>query len=72
MNFKWHQENERITPVLANSHWLSVLFRINFKILLLTLKALNGRAPNYVTDLLTPIVPERSRKSVDVALLARD
>ena len=33
---------EHITPVLAALHWLPVSFRIQFKILLVTFKALNG------------------------------
>ncbi len=43
-----------ITPVLASLHWLPVYFRIDFKILLLTYKALNGLAPLYLTELLKP------------------
>ena len=39
-------------PVLINLHWLSVRYRINFKILLLTFKALCGMAPNYIIDLI--------------------
>ena len=33
-------------------HWLSVRYRVIFKILLLTYKALNGQAPGYIKDLL--------------------
>ena len=32
-------------------HWLPVLFRINFKILLLTFKAIRGLATSYINDL---------------------
>ena len=31
-------------------HWLPVKQRINFKILLITYKAMNGQAPTYITD----------------------
>lgn len=41
----------------------------HFKILLTTFKALNGLAPNYIKDLLTPSAPRRSLRSVDAALL---
>ena len=41
-----------ITPVLINLHWLPVRYRINFKILLLTFKALYGMAPSYISDLI--------------------
>ena len=37
-------------PVLQELHWLSVRYRIHFKILLLTFKALNGMAPAYISD----------------------
>ena len=41
-----------ITPVLQELHWLPVRFRIHFKILLLTFKALNGLAPDYIRELI--------------------
>ena len=41
---------DHITPVLKQLHWLSVNQRINYKILLLTYKALNGQAPSYITE----------------------
>lgn len=34
-----------------------VSFRIDFKILLITDKALSGSAPNYISELLTPYAP---------------
>ena len=42
-----------ITPVLKALHWLPVSERIQFKVLLLTYRALNGLAPVYLTDLLS-------------------
>ncbi len=44
---------DHISPVLFNLHWLPVEERINFKILLLTYKALNGKAPAYITEMLS-------------------
>jgi hypothetical protein len=41
-----------ITPHLKTLHWLPVRLRIDFKILLLTFKVLNGMAPKYLCDLL--------------------
>ena len=49
-----------ITPVLHQLHWLPVSFRINFKILLLTFKAIHGLAPSYINDLVK-IRPLNSR-----------
>ena len=43
---------DHITPILINLHWLTVRYRINFKILLLTFKALYGMAPSYIIDLI--------------------
>ena len=43
---------DNITPHLKALHWLPVHLRIEFKILLLTFKALNGLAPDYLRDLL--------------------
>ena len=42
-----------IRPVLLKLHWLPIRFRINYKILLLTFKALNGLAPTYISSLIT-------------------
>ena len=41
-----------ITPVLCSLLWLPVKFRIDFKILLLTFKAIYGHAPGYLIDLI--------------------
>ncbi len=39
--------------MLKSLHWLPVECRVDFKILLLTHKALHGKAPQYLSDLLT-------------------
>ena len=44
---------EHIIPILRQLHWLPVLYRINFKIILLTFKALHGLSPRYLQDLIT-------------------
>ena len=54
---------DRIKPVLKQLHWLPVSQRINYKILLLTYKALNGQAPSYITELLEPYAPTRNLRS---------
>ena len=41
-----------ITPLLIDLHWLPVRFRIDFKILLITYKILNGLAPLYLCQLI--------------------
>ena len=54
---------EHITPILQELHWLPVEHRITYKILLTTHRALNGKAPQYITDLLTPYIPARNLRS---------
>ena len=46
------RRQEHITPILRSLHWLPVHYRIVLKIMLLTYKALNGLAPDYIKDLL--------------------
>ena len=54
---------DHITPVLVDLHWLPVKQRIDFKILLLTYKALNGLAPTYLREQLVPYSPTRTLRS---------
>ena len=42
-----------ITPALRQPQWLPVVKRIQFKILLLTFKAIHGLSPPYVRELIT-------------------
>ena len=60
---------EHITPVLASLHWLPVVFRIDFKILLLVYKARNGLAPSYLSDCLFKYEPNRILRSSSAELL---
>ncbi len=50
---------EHISPVLSTLHWLPTKHRIDFKILLITYKALNGLAPQYLSELLSHYSPSR-------------
>ena len=56
---------DHITPILKDLHWLPVRERINFKLLLLTWKAINGLAPSYISNLLVPYQPVRALCSSD-------
>ena len=58
-----------ITPVFASLHWLPVHFKIHFKILVLTFRALQGQAPSYLSDFIQPYSPTRSPRSSDQRLL---
>ena len=52
-----------ITPILFDLHWLPVSEQINFKILLLTFKALHQQSPTYIQDLITRYLLSRSLQS---------
>ncbi|KAK7124121.1 hypothetical protein R3I93_022282 [Phoxinus phoxinus] len=41
-----------ITPILQQLHWLPIIYRINYKILILTFKVIHNLAPSYLFDLL--------------------
>ncbi|XP_062859981.1 uncharacterized protein LOC134322037, partial [Trichomycterus rosablanca] len=60
---------DHITPVLSSLHWLPVKFRIDYKILLLTYKALHGLAPQYLSELINHYSPARPLRSQDAGLL---
>ena len=51
------------TPLLKQLHWLPVIYRIKFKILLLTFKSLNQLAPPYLKFLIKRYVPSRQLRS---------
>ncbi|KAF7662560.1 hypothetical protein LDENG_00232550, partial [Lucifuga dentata] len=59
-----------ITPILASLHWFPVRFRSEFKILLITFKALLGLALSYITEMLTPYEPVCSLRSSGRIFLA--
>ena len=60
---------DSITPTLKKLHWLPVRERILFKTLLITFKALNGQAPHYLKELLSPYIPTRNLRSSNKCLL---
>ena len=60
---------DSVTPLLRSLHWLPVQYRLDFKILLITFKCLNGHAPEYLCKLLHSYVPSRSLRSSSKDLL---
>ena len=42
-----------VTPLLKSLHWLPVKYRIIFKVLLITFKAIQGLAPVYISELIS-------------------
>jgi hypothetical protein len=60
---------DHITPVLRTLHWLPIKYRVQFKLLTLTYKALHGEGPVYIKDMLTPYNPSRTLRSDSRLLL---
>ncbi|KAF7243358.1 Collagen alpha-1(XXIV) chain [Varanus komodoensis] len=58
-----------MTPVLRQLHWLPIEVRAQFKVLVMTYKALNGLGPGYLKERLHPYMPDRPLKSAGEALL---
>jgi hypothetical protein len=63
------RKRDHITPTLIELHWLPVVSRIDYKILLLIFKCLIGKAPTYLSDLLHQYSPSRSLRSSSQNLL---
>ncbi len=63
------RKNDHITPVRSTLLWLPIKHRIDFKILLITYKALNGLAPQYLSKLLSHYSPPRPLRSQNSGLL---
>ena len=59
------KRSEHITPVLKSLHWLPVSYRIDFKVLLLVYKSLNGLGPEYMNYILVEYKPSRALRSTD-------
>ena len=51
-----------ISPILCTLHWLPVEFRIHFKIIIITFKAIHGQAPVYLQELIN----KREEKSYNL------
>ncbi len=60
---------DHITPTLKELHWLPIERRIEFKLLCMTFKALNGQAPQYLIDLVKIYIPSRALRSSEQGLL---
>lgn len=64
------KKRHHITPVLRQLHWLPVKQRIIYKILLLTFKALQGKSPVYISELLKEHNPTRTLRSSNKKILS--
>ena len=57
------KKRNHIKPILKDLHWLPVKSRINFKILILTFKAIHHLGPLYIQNLVHQYRPARELRS---------
>ena len=55
---------DHVTPAIYELHWFPIAERIKFKLCLLVYHAVNGRAPSYLTELVTPVANIPGRASL--------
>ena len=60
---------DHVTPIMISLHWLPIAYRIKYKVLLLTHKCIFGKAPGYLSSLLSLYEPGRALRSADHKLL---
>lgn len=63
------RKRDHISPVLVQLHWLPVEYRLQYKVILYTFKAVHGTAPAYINDLISVHRPTRSLRSANQMLL---
>ena len=63
------RSTDHVTSTLKNLHWLPVEARINFKILLITYKILNGQSTSYLESIIQEYHPPRTLRSSTRSLL---
>ena len=57
------RKRDHITPVLRQLHWLPVVYRIQYKIAILTFKAITTDKPGYLSELISFDQPTRQLRS---------
>ena len=63
---------DSITSGLKKLHWLPVKERIQYKIILIVYKALNGNQPIYIQTMLEPYIPARKLRSSDKQFILKE
>ena len=59
------KKRAHMTPVLRDLHWLPVVNRCQFKILLFIYKSLKSETPSYISDILKWCQPNRPLRSAN-------
>ena len=65
------RKRDHVTPLLRQLHWLPMLYRSQFKILVLVYKIIHGMSPDYLRPLITRYSPTRQLRSSGELLLRR-
>jgi hypothetical protein len=63
------KKHDHITSVLYNLHWLPVQYRIKYKVLVHTYKAVHRTGPTYLSDIIIQYCPTRKLRSESGMLL---
>ncbi len=68
-NLQTPKKRVHMMPVLISLHWLTVKYRIQYKVLMFIYKALHNQAPEYIKDMLIPYQSQRHLRSSQNMLL---
>ena len=63
------RKRDHVTPLMRQLHWLPMNYRCKFKVLILTFKILDGKAPDYLCGLINRYSPGRQLRSSSDFLL---
>ena len=61
--------SDSATPLLRELHWLPIVCRVDFKLLVFTYKAMHNDAPVYLGELICPYQPTRTLRSANNNML---
>ena len=61
--------SDSATPLLRELHWLPIVCRVDFKLLVFTYKAMHNDAPVYLCELVCPYQPTRTLRSANNNML---
>ncbi|KAK2175828.1 hypothetical protein NP493_704g01007 [Ridgeia piscesae] len=61
--------SDSATPLLRELHWLPIVCRVDFKLLVFTYKAMHNDTPVYLCELVCPYQPTRTLRSANNNML---
>ena len=56
--------HDHVTPAMQELHWLPVTFRVQYNLCLMVLASVNGRSPEYITDVLVAMSSLQGRATL--------